>query len=73
MLAKVGEGTFYRIEDGRRLALGTDGAYTPVARAPGVLSLEDIKLASKPVLKTASAAAWDIGDGVLCVEFTGTV
>ena len=71
MLAEVGEGSFYKVEDGRRLTFGTDGAYTPVSRAPGVLLLEDIKLASKPVVKTASAAAWDIGDGVLCVEFTG--
>jgi 3-hydroxyacyl-CoA dehydrogenase len=33
--------------------------------------LEDIKRVSKPVLKNASAAVWDIGDGVLCFEFTG--
>jgi 3-hydroxyacyl-CoA dehydrogenase len=32
--------------------------------------LEDIKLASKPVLKNGSAALWDIGDGVVCFEFT---
>ncbi len=71
LLDKVGEGTFYKTEDGRRAYLGTDGAYHRVERPVGVLKLEDIKLASKPVLKTASAAAWDIGDGVLCVEFTG--
>jgi 3-hydroxyacyl-CoA dehydrogenase len=32
--------------------------------------LEDVKRASQPVLKNASAAVWDIGDGVLCFEFT---
>ena len=71
LLEQVGDGTFYRVEGGRRLYFGTDGAYHPMQRATGVLSLEDIKLASKPLLKTASAAAWDIGDGVVCVEFTG--
>ena len=40
-------------------------------RPAGVLLLEDVKLASKPLIKSASAAAWDIGDGVVCVEFTG--
>jgi 3-hydroxyacyl-CoA dehydrogenase len=62
--------TFYRIEQGRREYLGTDGAYHEVQRPAGVLMLEDIKLVSKPVLKNASAAIWDIGDGVLCFEFT---
>jgi 3-hydroxyacyl-CoA dehydrogenase len=32
--------------------------------------LEDVKRASKPVLKNGSATVWDIGDGVLCFEFT---
>jgi 3-hydroxyacyl-CoA dehydrogenase len=34
-----------------------------------VLRLEDIKLASKPLLKNGSASLWDIGDGVVCFEF----
>ena len=32
--------------------------------------LEDIKRGAKPVRKNASASLWDIGDGVLCLEFT---
>lgn len=48
----------------------TDGEYRDLTRAHDVILLEDIKLASKPVLKNASAAVWDIGDGVLCFEFT---
>jgi 3-hydroxyacyl-CoA dehydrogenase len=62
--------SFYRIEHGRRQFLGRDGAYHDIPRAPGVLLLEDIKLTAKPVLKNASAALWDIGDGVACFEFT---
>lgn len=71
LLSAVGEGSFYKVEDGKRVFFGTDGKYKPVPRAQGVLLLSDIKLSSKPVIKTGSAAVWDIGDGVLCVEFTG--
>jgi 3-hydroxyacyl-CoA dehydrogenase len=62
--------TFYRLEDGRRQYLGTDGIYHDLRRPDGVLMLEDIKRVSKPVLENGSAAVWDIGDGVLCFEFT---
>ncbi|MCT4368923.1 3-hydroxyacyl-CoA dehydrogenase [Yangia mangrovi] len=62
--------SFYRVEDGRLEQLGLDGAYHPVTRPDGVLLLADIKRGAKPVLKNGSAAVWDIGDGVLCFEFT---
>ncbi len=68
VLAAAAGKTFYRVQDGRRQFLGLDGAYHELARAPGVLMLEDVKLASKPVLRNASAALWDIGDGVACFE-----
>ena len=71
LLAKVGAGKFYRVRDGRRQFFGTDGAYHDIVRADGVLLLADLRLRTKPVYKTVSAALWDIGDGVLCVEFTG--
>jgi 3-hydroxyacyl-CoA dehydrogenase len=61
---------FYRIAAGKVDYLGLDGAYHAVPVAEGVLRLSDIKRASKPVDKNASAALWDIGDGVLCLEFT---
>lgn len=70
-LTAVGDGTFYKVEDGQQLFFGTDGQYHPVERPEGVLLLADIKLASQPLTKTASAALWDIGDGALCLEFTG--
>ncbi|AWI86652.1 3-hydroxyacyl-CoA dehydrogenase (plasmid) [Alloyangia pacifica] len=62
--------SFYRVEDGRLEQLGLDGDYHPVTRPDGVLLLSDIKRGTKPVLKNGSAAVWDIGDGVLCFEFT---
>jgi 3-hydroxyacyl-CoA dehydrogenase len=71
LLEKVGNGTFYKVEDGKRSFFGTDGKYHEIKRPDGVLLLSDIKLASKPVFKTGSAALWDIGDGALCLEFTG--
>ncbi len=69
MLEKAAGRTFYRVEHGKRQQLGQDGAYHDIVRPEGVLLLEDIKRASKPVLKNGSAAVWDIGDGVLCFEF----
>jgi 3-hydroxyacyl-CoA dehydrogenase len=62
--------SFYRVEKGYRQFLGIDGAYHEITRPPGVLMLEDVKHLAKPVLKNSSAAVWDIGDGVLCFEFT---
>ncbi len=61
---------FYRTENGRLQYLGIDGEYRDLKRAPGVLLLSDIKRASKPLARNASASLWDIGDGVVCVEFT---
>lgn len=71
LLEQIGEGTFYKVEDGKLHFYGVDGKYHPLVRAEGVMLLSDLKRASKPIYKKSSAALWDIGDGVLCVEFTG--
>lgn len=71
LLAAVGDGPFYKTEQGRAMAFGVDGTYHAIARADGVLLLSDIKRTTKPVHKTGSANVWDVGDGVLCLEFTG--
>jgi 3-hydroxyacyl-CoA dehydrogenase len=70
LLRAAKDKTFYRFEGIQRQFLGADGNYHEVERPAGVLMLEDIKRASKPVLKNASASVWDIGDSVLCFEFT---
>jgi 3-hydroxyacyl-CoA dehydrogenase len=62
-------GGFYRVENGKPQYLTIDGKYVDEPRAPGVLLLGDIKLASKPLAKNGSASLWDIGDGVACIEF----
>ncbi|MXW91533.1 MAG: 3-hydroxyacyl-CoA dehydrogenase [Rhodospirillaceae bacterium] len=68
LLDRVGDGTFYRVEDGRLHVFGADGAYRPVERPDGVLLLEDVKRAAEPLESNASASLWDIGDGVACFE-----
>ncbi|HXV22894.1 MAG TPA: 3-hydroxyacyl-CoA dehydrogenase NAD-binding domain-containing protein [Alphaproteobacteria bacterium] len=70
-LARAAErGGFYRIEKGVLHELAPDGGYVALARAPGVLLLADVKRAGKPVKRNGSAALWDIGEGVFCLEFT---
>jgi 3-hydroxyacyl-CoA dehydrogenase len=69
LLATAGDRTFYRVENSRLQQLGTDGAYRDVVRPDGVLLLADVKRAAKPLAKNASASLWDLGDGVVCLEF----
>jgi len=52
--------SFYRVQDGALQCLTPAGEYAPVVRPAGILMLQDVK----------PAAVWDIGDGVLCFEFT---
>ncbi len=69
-LTKVGEGSFYKIENGAAHFFDTDGKYHKIKRPEGVLLLRDLKLSSEPVMKNGSASVWDVGDGVLCFEHT---
>ena len=61
--------TFYRIENGELQYLNTSGDYQNVERPEGVLLLSDIKRKSKPLAKNPSASLWNIGDGVVCLEY----
>lgn len=60
---------FYKTDTGTLQQLLPSGDYAPVVRADGVLLLSDIKRRSQPVARNGSASLWDIGDGVLCLEF----
>jgi 3-hydroxyacyl-CoA dehydrogenase len=60
---------FYRVDGGFIRQRSTAGEWVKIARRPGVPLLGDIKRATQPVAKNGSASLWDIGDGVLCVEF----
>ena len=69
LLETAGERPFYRVQDGRRQVLGTDGEYRDIPRPEGVLLLSDVKLRTQPLARNGSASLWDIGDGVACLEF----
>ncbi len=51
-------------------ALGLDGQYQTIAKPTGVLLLSDATRGKTPVKKNGSCQLWDIGDGVLQLEFT---
>jgi 3-hydroxyacyl-CoA dehydrogenase len=70
LLTKARGRSFYRVEHGRLQYLDVGGDYATVQRPDGVLLLSDIKRASQPLLRNASAALWDIGDGITCFEMT---
>jgi 3-hydroxyacyl-CoA dehydrogenase len=73
ILQKIGAGKFYQAEGAVLSQFTADGTYKPIKRAPGILLLEDIKRASKPVLTNKNASVWDLGDGVLCFEMHAEV
>jgi 3-hydroxyacyl-CoA dehydrogenase len=70
ILDTAGDRPFYRVVDGKRQFLTLAGEYQDVVRGEGVVLLEDIKLGAEPIVRNASAALWDIGDGVAALEFT---
>ena len=69
LLTQIGAGSFYRTEQGVLQYFGTDNAYHNVPRPDGVLLLQDIKRATNRIAGNGSASLWDIGDGVVCLEF----
>ncbi len=69
-LAKVGSGKFFDIKDSKPHYFDVSGAYKPIKRPEGVIMLSDIKLASSRVDGNDAASLWNVGDGVLCIEFT---
>ncbi len=69
LLQQAGDGTFYRMADGRRQYLDFEGNYRDIAQPPDVVLLEDVKRDGPPAARNGAASLWDIGDGVLCLEF----
>ncbi len=64
------KGGFYRVDNGKLQHLAVNGDYKNVERPEGVTLLSDIKRSSQPLLKNKSASVWDVGDSVICLEFT---
>jgi 3-hydroxyacyl-CoA dehydrogenase len=70
ILEKAAGSTFYKVENGKRSAIGVAGQYKVIVPPAGSLMLSDIKLTAKPLLKNPSASLWDLGDGIACLELT---
>jgi 3-hydroxyacyl-CoA dehydrogenase len=70
LLKQAGDKAFYKTEGDTRAYLTPKGDYTPLPQVEGMWSLADKKLGSKPITKNGSAALWDLGDGIACLEFT---
>lgn len=69
MLSK-GNDAFYKREKGRLLFYDIpSGTYKPVASMEGYIILDNFR-DNTPVLTTSETVLHDIGDGVLCLEFT---
>ena len=68
-LQKAADKSFYRVDGTKLEYLTTAGEYKQVVRPNGVLLLADIKRGAKPITKNGSASLWDIGDGVVCLEY----
>ncbi len=65
LLEAVGEGRFY---EGRSYFTGQ--SYREVPRDAGVWTLADMKYGKTPIAKNGAASLWDIGDDIVCLEFT---
>lgn len=61
--------TFYTFKNKQKMSLTLAGNYQALAREKGTLSLADIKQNQHALKSNPSASLWDIGDGVLCLEF----
>ncbi|RTR13044.1 3-hydroxyacyl-CoA dehydrogenase/enoyl-CoA hydratase family protein [Azospirillum griseum] len=70
LLALADRRPFHRVADGRVQHLTVRGDYADAPVREGVVALSDVKRGRDPVARSESAALWDLGDGVLCLEFT---
>jgi 3-hydroxyacyl-CoA dehydrogenase len=70
LLERAAGRPFYKSEAGQIQYLKADGTtYASLERPAGALLLSDVKRATTPLLRNGSASLWDIGDGVVCLEF----
>ena len=63
------KGSFYSIEDGEIMRLSSSGEMVVVERPEETLNVADLKRRGKPLKRNGSASIWDMGDGVLLVEY----
>lgn len=61
--------SLYRVDSTQLQFKDKSDHYHPVQRPEGVLLLSDVKRRGPPLLENPSASLWDIGDGIVCLEF----
>lgn len=59
----------YRVHNARLQFRDKSNRYHPLQRPEGVLLLSDVKRRGPPLLENPSASHWDIGGGIVCLEF----
>jgi len=59
----------YRVHNALLQFRDKSNRYHPLQRPKGVLLLSDVKRHGSPLLENPSASLWDIGDGIVCLEF----
>jgi 3-hydroxyacyl-CoA dehydrogenase len=69
-LQKADAHSLYKSDHGKRFYLTQEANYAPMPEQQGAWLLKDKTLDATPILHTASARLWDIGDGITCLEFT---
>ncbi len=70
IIRQAGDKSLYETIDNRKQFVTLTGDYRAVPHDPESWMLADKKAGAVPVTKNASAALWDVGDGIACLEFT---
>ncbi|MEM7616826.1 MAG: 3-hydroxyacyl-CoA dehydrogenase/enoyl-CoA hydratase family protein, partial [Pseudomonadota bacterium] len=70
ILQKIGDKKFYQDKDDKRQYFNINGNYQEHKIDNDSYMLAEKKIGKKPIKKNGSAALWDIGDGIACLEFT---
>lgn len=66
----AGHDAFYKVEGGKRLYYDqASKSYQPVPSLENYIILDTLR-GNSPVIKNDSATVHDLGDGVMCIEFT---
>lgn len=69
-MAAAGQTSFYKVADGKRLCYDlVSKSYLPIPGSEELIILDNFRTQA-PVHKTSETIVHDIGDGVLCLEFT---
>ena len=70
LLKNAGNQSLYRKDDSGTAYLTPEGNYQTIIVPNDVWMLADKKVGKQPVKKNSSCKVWDIGDGILCLEYT---